>query len=72
MPEPEHISDDVLIRRAGFRIHSRPKGKPAVWIRNGATCPHPLALDVAKRLEAEKKLAAEIMDRGGESQEEVA
>lgn len=72
MPEPEHISDDALIRKAGFRIHARPSHGPAAWIRNGATCPHPLALEAAKRLEADKRLAAEIMTRGSESQEGLA
>ena len=56
---PEPASADVLLRRHGFRIHSRPvfngvrKG-PNVWVRNGITRSEEDALRVCGEVERRK------------------
>lgn len=32
---PVEPKNDVALRRAGFRIHSRPKRGEAIWVRDG-------------------------------------
>lgn len=48
--KPERpASPDVLLRRAGFRIHSRPRTGPTMWERRGLVMPQAAALGVAER-----------------------
>lgn len=46
---PLLITEDDVIRYAGFRIHARPAKGPVVWIRNGSTIEHEAALTIAQR-----------------------
>lgn len=39
--------DDILLRSKGFKVHSRPKDKPAVWQRSGVLFDEPDALEIA-------------------------
>jgi hypothetical protein len=40
--------EDILLRRHGFKISSRPKYGPAVWARGGDRYEHSKALAIAK------------------------
>lgn len=45
---------DALMRSHGFRIFSRVKGRPAVWIRNGEKITEPRLLELLRE-EARKR-----------------
>ena len=48
--------DDTKIRRVGFKIHSRPRRGPALWIYGDTIMEHDAALELAgKMLRARKR-----------------
>jgi hypothetical protein len=55
-------SDDVFLRKYGFRIHARPAKGPATWRRGNKLFDHKVALKIAARLEAEAKARGEEDD----------
>lgn len=43
------LTEDETLRRAGFKIHARPKNSGAIWSRGGHLYTHLEALRVAAR-----------------------
>lgn len=46
-PQRKTISDDQLLRRHGFRIEARPKGRSPLWRRGSTVLPLTQAVLVA-------------------------
>lgn len=70
MPEPDHsyqagseaskdrtnrYPTDQMLRRAGFRIYSRPDKGPILWEKNGRVVQENIAVDIALRLENKER-----------------
>ena len=58
MAVAKSLTQDVFLRRHGFRIHCRPKGGSATWERNNRVVFENVALELAKREEAEERKRA--------------